>query len=125
MNVCLEMDALFPCVMSKPFCCCRKRLEQQQKMLEEDRKRRQFEEQKQKLRLLSSVKPKVRPASHQESARQDKDREMVCSHQVQNHSSIGAGLLNVSVCSVDRLYTDWRKKPRRCLRGHQGQLGWL
>lgn len=28
-------------------------------MLEEDRKRRQFEEQKQKLRLLSSVKPKV------------------------------------------------------------------
>ncbi|XP_061682599.1 synergin gamma isoform X10 [Syngnathoides biaculeatus] len=36
-----------------------KRLEQQQKMLEEDRKRRQFEEQKQKLRLLSSVKPKA------------------------------------------------------------------
>uniref|UniRef100_A0A3Q3BLT7 Synergin, gamma n=1 Tax=Kryptolebias marmoratus TaxID=37003 RepID=A0A3Q3BLT7_KRYMA len=32
-----------------------KRLEQQQKMLEEDRKRRQFEEQKQKLRLLSST----------------------------------------------------------------------
>uniref|UniRef100_A0A8C4ZLA6 Synergin, gamma n=1 Tax=Gadus morhua TaxID=8049 RepID=A0A8C4ZLA6_GADMO len=36
-----------------------KRLGQQQRMLEEDRKRRQFEEQKQKLRLLSSVKPKV------------------------------------------------------------------
>uniref|UniRef100_A0A8C7TW18 Synergin, gamma n=1 Tax=Oncorhynchus mykiss TaxID=8022 RepID=A0A8C7TW18_ONCMY len=36
-----------------------KRLEQQQRMLEEDRKRRQFEEQKQKLRLLSSVKPKM------------------------------------------------------------------
>ncbi|XP_044057852.1 synergin gamma isoform X9 [Siniperca chuatsi] len=36
-----------------------KRLEQQQKMMEEDRKRRQFEEQKQKLRLLSSVKPKT------------------------------------------------------------------
>ncbi|KAJ0063706.1 hypothetical protein NL108_006640, partial [Boleophthalmus pectinirostris] len=36
-----------------------KRLEQQQKLLEEDRKRRQFEEQKQKLRLLSSVKPKT------------------------------------------------------------------
>uniref|UniRef100_A0A3P9JEI0 Synergin gamma n=1 Tax=Oryzias latipes TaxID=8090 RepID=A0A3P9JEI0_ORYLA len=36
-----------------------KRLEHQQKMLEEDRKRRQFEEQKQKLRLLSSVKPKT------------------------------------------------------------------
>ncbi|XP_024911058.1 synergin gamma isoform X4 [Cynoglossus semilaevis] len=36
-----------------------KRLEQQQKMLEEDRRRRQFEEQKQKLRLLSSVKPKT------------------------------------------------------------------
>uniref|UniRef100_A0A3P8Z3Q3 EH domain-containing protein n=1 Tax=Esox lucius TaxID=8010 RepID=A0A3P8Z3Q3_ESOLU len=35
-----------------------KRVEQQQRMLEEDRKRRQFEEQKQKLRLLSSVKPK-------------------------------------------------------------------
>ncbi|KAL2096725.1 hypothetical protein ACEWY4_008873 [Coilia grayii] len=35
-----------------------KRLEQQQRLLEEDRKRRQFEEQKQKLRLLSSVKPK-------------------------------------------------------------------
>ncbi|CAL9684164.1 unnamed protein product [Knipowitschia caucasica] len=35
-----------------------KRLEHQQKLLEEDRKRRQFEEQKQKLRLLSSVKPK-------------------------------------------------------------------
>ena len=37
----------------------RKRLDQQQRLLEEDRKRRQFEEQKQKLRLLSSVKPKV------------------------------------------------------------------
>ena len=37
----------------------RKRFEQQQKLLEEERKRRQFEEQKQKLRLLSSVKPKV------------------------------------------------------------------
>ncbi|KAI4887282.1 hypothetical protein NFI96_021677 [Prochilodus magdalenae] len=36
-----------------------KRIEQQQRMLEEDRKRRQFEEQKQKLRLLSSVKPKT------------------------------------------------------------------
>ncbi|XP_077578147.1 synergin gamma isoform X3 [Stigmatopora nigra] len=36
-----------------------RRVEQQQKMLEEDRKRRQFEEQKQKLRLLSSVKPKT------------------------------------------------------------------
>ncbi|XP_041918771.1 synergin gamma isoform X2 [Alosa sapidissima] len=36
-----------------------KRLEQQQRLLEEDRKRRQFEEQKQKLRLLSSVKPKT------------------------------------------------------------------
>ncbi len=42
----------------------RKRLEQQQKMLEEDRKRRQFEEQKQKLRLLSSVKPKVSLSPH-------------------------------------------------------------
>lgn len=79
MNVCSEMDALFPYVMSQPFCHCRKRLEQQQKMLEEDRKRRQFEEQKQKLRLLSSVKPKVRPASHRESARQHKDGETVCS----------------------------------------------
>ncbi|KAG7243122.1 hypothetical protein INR49_016497 [Caranx melampygus] len=37
-----------------------KRLEQQQKMLEEDRKRRQFEEQKQKLRLLSSTGEKSR-----------------------------------------------------------------
>ncbi|XP_070249794.1 synergin gamma isoform X16 [Myotis yumanensis] len=36
-----------------------KRFEQQQKLLEEERKRRQFEEQKQKLRLLSSVKPKI------------------------------------------------------------------
>ncbi|KAM4844325.1 synergin gamma isoform 3-T3 [Thomomys bottae] len=36
-----------------------KRYEQQQKLLEEERKRRQFEEQKQKLRLLSSVKPKT------------------------------------------------------------------
>ncbi|XP_066465307.1 synergin gamma isoform X3 [Eleutherodactylus coqui] len=36
-----------------------KRFEHQQKMLEEERKRRQFEEQKQKLRLLSSVKPKT------------------------------------------------------------------
>ncbi|XP_028427687.1 synergin gamma isoform X5 [Perca flavescens] len=36
-----------------------KRLEQQQKMLEEERKKRQFEEQKQKLRLLSNVKPKT------------------------------------------------------------------
>ncbi|XP_072278552.1 synergin gamma isoform X2 [Pyxicephalus adspersus] len=36
-----------------------KRFEQQQKMLEEERKRRQFEEQKQKLRMLSSVKPKT------------------------------------------------------------------
>ncbi|XP_032091825.1 synergin gamma-like [Thamnophis elegans] len=33
--------------------------EHQQKVLEEERKRRQFEEQKQKLRLLSSVKPKM------------------------------------------------------------------
>lgn len=128
MKVCLEMNDLFPCVMSQPFCCCRKRLEQQQKMLEEDRKRRQFEEQKQKLRLLSSVKPKVRPTSHQESNKQDKDREMVFSHQVQNHSSIGARLLNVPVLVLfDHLYSfvDWRKKPRRCLGGHQGQLGWL
>lgn len=39
----------------------RKRFEHQQKFLEEERKRRQFEEQKQKLRLLSSVKPKVWP----------------------------------------------------------------
>lgn len=45
--------------MSVLYLTHRKRLEQQQKMLEEDRKRRQFEEQKQKLRLLSSVKPKV------------------------------------------------------------------
>ncbi|XP_061461476.1 synergin gamma isoform X2 [Rhineura floridana] len=36
-----------------------KRFEHQQKFLEEERKRRQFEEQKQKLRLLSSVKPKI------------------------------------------------------------------
>uniref|UniRef100_A0A493U332 Synergin gamma n=1 Tax=Anas platyrhynchos platyrhynchos TaxID=8840 RepID=A0A493U332_ANAPP len=36
-----------------------KRFEHQQKFLEEERKRRQFEEQKQKLRLLSSVKPKA------------------------------------------------------------------
>uniref|UniRef100_A0A8C5M8C7 Synergin gamma n=1 Tax=Leptobrachium leishanense TaxID=445787 RepID=A0A8C5M8C7_9ANUR len=43
-----------------------KRFEQQQKMLEEERKRRQFEEQKQKLRLLSSVKPK-----HYEKSRDD------------------------------------------------------
>lgn len=101
MNVCSEMDALFPYVMSQPFCCCRKRLEQQQKMLEEDRKRRQFEEQKQKLRLLSSVKPKVRPASHRESARQDKDRETVCSHQVRNHSfHRGWRVQCVCVCSV-------------------------
>jgi len=41
--------------------CFRKRFEHQQKFLEEERKRRQFEEQKQKLRLLSSVKPKVCP----------------------------------------------------------------
>ncbi|XP_074930206.1 synergin gamma isoform X8 [Chelonoidis abingdonii] len=36
-----------------------KRFEHQQKFLEEERKRRQFEEQKQKLKLLSSVKPKT------------------------------------------------------------------
>ncbi|XP_069766529.1 synergin gamma isoform X3 [Narcine bancroftii] len=36
-----------------------KLFEQQQKIMEEERKRRQFEEQKQKLRLLSSVKPKM------------------------------------------------------------------
>ncbi|XP_064425061.1 synergin gamma isoform X2 [Latimeria chalumnae] len=36
-----------------------KRFEQQQRIMEEDRKRRQFEEQKQKLRLFSSVKPKM------------------------------------------------------------------
>ncbi|KAM9117733.1 synergin gamma isoform 6-T6 [Pangshura tecta] len=36
-----------------------KRFEHQQKFLDEERKRRQFEEQKQKLRLLSSVKPKT------------------------------------------------------------------
>uniref|UniRef100_A0A8C2XFX3 Synergin gamma n=1 Tax=Cyclopterus lumpus TaxID=8103 RepID=A0A8C2XFX3_CYCLU len=42
-------------------------LEQQQKMLEEDRKRRQFEEQKQKLRLLSSVKPKTAEKSRDDA----------------------------------------------------------
>lgn len=47
-------------IMSALFLFFRKRLEQQQKMLEEERKKRQFEEQKQKLRLLSNVKPKVR-----------------------------------------------------------------
>ncbi|KAG7484795.1 hypothetical protein MATL_G00054110 [Megalops atlanticus] len=36
-----------------------KRLEQQQRALEEERKRRQFEEQKQKLRMLSNIKPKM------------------------------------------------------------------
>ncbi|KAJ8347723.1 hypothetical protein SKAU_G00263120 [Synaphobranchus kaupii] len=36
-----------------------KHMEQHQRMLEEDRKRRQFEEQKQKLRMLSSIKPKM------------------------------------------------------------------
>lgn len=103
-NVCLEMNVLnsglFSSVMSQPFCCCRKRLEQQQKMLEEDRKRRQFEEQKQRLRLLSNVKPKVWPVSNQQSARRDKDREMSGFHQVHIHSSTGAVWLNVSVCSV-------------------------
>uniref|UniRef100_A0A4W3IGM9 Synergin gamma n=1 Tax=Callorhinchus milii TaxID=7868 RepID=A0A4W3IGM9_CALMI len=44
--------------MQKQFAEEQKRFEQQQRMMEEDRKRRQFEEQKQKLRLLSSVKPK-------------------------------------------------------------------
>uniref|UniRef100_A0AAQ4P363 Synergin, gamma n=1 Tax=Gasterosteus aculeatus aculeatus TaxID=481459 RepID=A0AAQ4P363_GASAC len=44
-----------------------KRLEHQQKMLEEDRKRRQFEEQKQKLRLLSSVKPKTAEKSRDDA----------------------------------------------------------
>lgn len=52
---------MYYAVLFLPF---RKRLEQQQKMLEEDRKRRQFEEQKQKLRLLSSVKPKVSLSPH-------------------------------------------------------------
>lgn len=66
---CLEDNRVCPCLalclscsalhLISALCPCRKRLEQQQKMLEEDRKRRQFEEQKQKLRLLSSVKPKV------------------------------------------------------------------
>ncbi|KAJ8267190.1 hypothetical protein GJAV_G00139560 [Gymnothorax javanicus] len=36
-----------------------KHMEQQQRMLEEERKRRQFEQQKQKLRMLSSIKPKM------------------------------------------------------------------
>ncbi|XP_029629012.1 synergin gamma isoform X10 [Salmo trutta] len=45
-----------------------KRLEQQQRMLEEDRKRRQFEEQKQKLRLLSSVKPKGQMGASRDDA---------------------------------------------------------
>ncbi|XP_077942932.1 synergin gamma isoform X8 [Gasterosteus aculeatus] len=44
-----------------------KRLDHQQKMLEEDRKRRQFEEQKQKLRLLSSVKPKTAEKSRDDA----------------------------------------------------------
>lgn len=60
MLFCLSMWSV--CVLAVCSLCvmlCRKRLEQQQRMLEEDRKRRQFEEQKQKLRLLSSVKPKV------------------------------------------------------------------
>uniref|UniRef100_A0A286XBB0 Synergin gamma n=1 Tax=Cavia porcellus TaxID=10141 RepID=A0A286XBB0_CAVPO len=45
--------------MSQGPIAMQKRFEQQQKLLEEERKRRQFEEQKQKLRLLSSVKPKA------------------------------------------------------------------
>uniref|UniRef100_A0A8C8HWJ1 EH domain-containing protein n=1 Tax=Oncorhynchus tshawytscha TaxID=74940 RepID=A0A8C8HWJ1_ONCTS len=45
-----------------------KRLEQQQRMLEEDRKRRQFEEQKQKLRLLSSIKPKGQMGASRDDA---------------------------------------------------------
>lgn len=36
-----------------------KHMEQHQRMLEEGRKRRQFEEQKQKLRMLSNIKPKM------------------------------------------------------------------
>uniref|UniRef100_A0A672V288 Synergin gamma n=1 Tax=Strigops habroptila TaxID=2489341 RepID=A0A672V288_STRHB len=44
-----------------------KRFEHQQKFLEEERKRRQFEEQKQKLRLLSSVKPKTGEKSRDEA----------------------------------------------------------
>lgn len=74
MDICMEKTAYVPSLLKritsyalhvKPllFPNCRKRFEQQQKMLEEDRKRRQFEEQKQKLRLLSSVKPKVRVSS--------------------------------------------------------------
>lgn len=57
----LLKSIMYYAVLFLPF---RKRLEQQQKMLEEDRKRRQFEEQKQKLRLLSSVKPKVSLSPH-------------------------------------------------------------
>lgn len=53
-------QSMVPEAGSLPGCfSLRKRFEQQQKLLEEERKRRQFEEQKQKLRLLSSVKPKV------------------------------------------------------------------
>ncbi|MGH0186415.1 UNVERIFIED_CONTAM: hypothetical protein FKN15_021831 [Acipenser sinensis] len=55
-----------------------KRLEHQQRMLEEDRKRRQFEEQKQKLRLLSSVKPK--PSSPRVQGPHSSEQAAVPSH---------------------------------------------
>lgn len=63
-NIFKNMIYLAVHIMSALFLPFRKRLEQQQKMMEEDRKRRQFEEQKQKLRLLSSVKPKVSLSPH-------------------------------------------------------------
>uniref|UniRef100_A0A8C5M455 Synergin gamma n=1 Tax=Leptobrachium leishanense TaxID=445787 RepID=A0A8C5M455_9ANUR len=81
-----------------------KRFEQQQKMLEEERKRRQFEEQKQKLRLLSSVKPK-----HYEKSRDDaleaikgnldgfsRDAKMHPTPMLQTKKPVGVGLFPTS-----------------------------
>lgn len=73
-------------------------------MLEEDRKRRQFEEQKQKLRLLSSVKPKVRAVSHQVSAREYKDREMSVATKCRTIPPLGL-LCLLSLCVIVRTQT--------------------
>lgn len=97
-------------VLCVPF---RKRLEQQQKMLEEDRKRRQFEEQKQKLRLLSSVKPKVSVSLHS---------LLFCYF----HGMSTAHLCNPpGSWSSIVLHSDRREEPRWRLGGNQRQPGRL
>lgn len=82
-------------------------------MLEEDRKRRQFEEQKQKLRLLSSVKPKVSLSPHPDYSSVIQTPPFLIS------------LTFRALNPLSLLHSDGRKEPWRRLRSNQRQPGRL